>query len=266
MQLPPTTHILARRPATTLAHGLTNRTYLGQPDLDKCLVQYDAYISALEGQGLDVTVLAPTPQFPDAHYVEDPAVIFDNVAFITQPGAPTRRDETQHLATQLTVMLAEHELVFAQDDAMIDGGDVLFTTDRVLIGLSKRTNLAGAEQLKAAILDWDSTAKVDFVPLAGVLHLKTGMTELAPGVLLHDPHMKMDYDIDFAELITLMPEEGYAANVLPIKTPDGSFVLIAKGYPTVAELASRHYDNVIELEMTEFEKMDGSLTCLSLRI
>lgn len=266
MQLPPITQILARRPAETLSAGLTNRTYLGQPDLAKTFAQYDAYLAALRDQGLDVTVLPPLAKFPDAHYVEDPAVIFDTVAFLTQPGAPERRDETEQLATQLAVTLAEHQLVFAEGDAMIDGGDVLFTDDRVLIGLSKRTNLAGAEQLKAAILAWRSDAKVDFVPIEGVLHLKTGMTELVPGILLRDPHMTMDYTVDFAEVITLSPEEGYAANVLPIRTPDGRFIIIAKGYPTVSELAHRHFDTVIELDMTEFEKMDGSLTCLSLRI
>lgn len=266
MKLPPITHIVARRPADTLADGYTNRTYLGTPDLQKTYAQYDAYIAALRSQGLDVTVLGPAPNFPDAHYVEDPAVIFDNVAFITQPGAPNRRDETQEMASQLAVMLAEHELVFAEGDAKIDGGDVLFTADRVLIGLSKRTNLAGAQQLKVAITNWRADAKVDFVPLDGVLHLKTGMTELVPGILLQDPHMTTDYKPDFAEVIVLPEAEGYAANVLPIVTPDKQFVIISKGFPTVLELAQQHYDTVIELDMSEFEKMDGSLTCLSLRI
>lgn len=267
MLLPPTTTIIARRPAETVANGLTTRTYLGQPDLQKTYAQYDAYIAALEGQGLKVTVLPPTPQFPDAHYVEDPAVIFDNIIFITRPGAATRRAEAQLLAENLRELLPNHEMIFATEDAMIDGGDVLFTQERVLIGLSERTNRIGAEQLKAAIVAWRADVRVDFVPLKGVLHLKTGMTELAPNLLLHDPHMQIiDYAIDFAEVVTLPSEEGYAANVLPITTPHNRFVLIAKGHPTVAELAHQHYDHVIELEMSEFEKMDGSLTCLSLRI
>ena len=264
MKLPRITRILTRRPALSLAAGETTRTWLGEPDINLAFEQYDAYLQTFRDRNLDVITLAPDEKFPDGHYVEDPAVAFGDVIFITRPGAASRTEETQSMSHELAMQFADKTLVFAEgDDTMIDGGDVLFTANRVLIGLSKRTNLAGAEQLKAAILAWDASAKVDFVPQTGVLHLKTGMTELAPGVLLQDPHMKIEYTPPEAEIVVLSEAEGYAANVLPI---NDDFVLIPKGYPTVAALAQKHYADVIELNMSEFEKMDGSLTCLSLRL
>lgn len=264
MKLPRITRILTRRPAETLAAGETTRTWLGQPDLELALQQYESYLASFRQRGLTVVTLPADQRFPDGHYVEDPAVAFGDVVFITRPGAPSRSQETESMAKELAVQFANKTLVFAEgEDAHIDGGDVLFTADRVLIGLSKRTNLAGAEQLKAAICQWDASAKVDFVPQEGVLHLKTGMTELAPGLLIQDPHMKIDYQPPEAELVVLPEAEGYAANVLPI---NNDFVLIAEGYPSVAALAAQHYRDVVALNMSEFEKMDGSLTCLSLRL
>jgi dimethylargininase len=263
VKLPHLSRILTRRPSTRLAEGLTTRDGLGDPDLVRAMQQYEGYLDAFRSRGVDVTVLDADDRFPDGHYVEDPAVIYGDMAFITHPGAKARADETQAIAAELAVHLPGHKLVVMSDpDARIEGGDVLFTTDRVLIGLSERTNRAGAEQLKAALLQVNANARVETVPLEGVLHLKTGMTELAPGVLLKDPHMKTDFDFSFAEVIELPPDEGYAANVVPFNE---DFVLISEGFPTVADLAAKYYTDVVALPMTEFEKMDGSLTCLSLR-
>lgn len=263
MKLPRLTRILARRPAQNLNEGLTTRSWLGAPDINKALAQYDAYIEAFRQRGIDVNLLNPDTRHPDGHYVEDPAVIYDDLLFVTRPGAAARAGETQQFVAELPVNFPRHKIVMIEDpDAHIEGGDVLFTADRVLIGISERTNLAGAQALKAALLDYQSDAKVDFVPLSGVLHLKTGMTELVPGVLLADPAMKTDYTFDFAEVITLPAEQGYAANVVPM---NDDFVLISKGFPIVAEHAAKYYSDVVELDMSEFEKMDGSLTCLSLR-
>jgi dimethylargininase len=143
----------------------------------------------------------------------------------------------------------------------LEGGDVLFCADRVLIGLSARSNRAGAEELAAALRTVQADLRVDFVPVAGVLHLKSGLTELAPGILLRDPAFQTDFPLGFAEVIDLPPEEGHAANVLPINET----VLIPRGVPSVTAYAVEHVANVIALDMSEFRKMDGGLTCLSLR-
>jgi len=119
----------------------------------------------------------------------------------------------------------------------------------------------GAEQLREALQDYDRHLKVDLVPFEGMLHLKSGLTELAPGVLVRSPELLTDYDFTFAEIYRVPLSESYATNVLPINDA----ILISDGYPTVSDLAARYYNQVYALEMAEFQKMDGSLTCLSLR-
>ncbi len=139
---------------------------------------------------------------------------------------------------------------------------MLFTTSRVLIGLSRRTNLEGARQLSTILRKINPALKVDTVPFEGLLHLKSGLSELAPGVLVRSPLLQTDYDFSFADVTVLPPEESYAANLVPINDT----LLMARGdYPTLLELARQHYDKVIQLDMTEFQKMDGGLSCLSLR-
>lgn len=256
--LPPFTRALARKPAETFAAGITTRSALGVPSYDETIVQYDAYIEALREAGLDVTVLDADPRFPDAHFVEDPAVIFGETAFICRPAAASRRGEEETIAAALGDM----KRVYAKDGATVEGGDVLFCRNRVLIGLSRRTNRLGAEQLADAIRAEFGDVQIDFVPFTNVLHLKTGLTELTPGIFLHDPAMKLQTTLSVGQIVTLPKEEGYGASVLPINSRT---IIIADGFPTVRALAEEHYAHVVALDMREIEKMDGGLTCLSLR-
>ncbi len=258
MIVPPFTRALTRQPAVTAAQGITTSTHLGIPDLTKMAQQYTAYLDALRECGLDVIILPPDERFPDGHFVEDPVVIFRELAFVSRPGAVARRGEEAALAVNLSHL---HRVYLTGDEATLDGGDVLFCADRVLIGLSERTNTAGAQQLAAALRTVQPDLQVEMVAFSGVLHLKTGVTELAPGVLVRSPHMHTDHDFSFAQTVTLPPREAYAADVLPVNDA----LLIPAGFATVAALASKHYTRVIALEMSEFEKMDGGLTCLSLR-
>ncbi len=255
--LPDFTNAIVRRPAASFASGITTRGYLGLPTLAETHAAFDTYVAALRAAGLTVTELPALEEHPDAHFVEDPAVLFHDTAFICRPATVSRRGEE----TLMAPSLAGFRRVYAKGDATIEGGDVLFCEDRVLIGLSKRTNRLGAEQLKQAILDRLGTVRVDFVPFTGVLHLKTGLTEIAPGILVHDPQMRLQTDIPGLKIVTLPASEGYAASVLPVN----NHILIAEGYPTVAELAAQNYNEVHALPMVEIEKMDGGLTCLSLR-
>lgn len=255
--LPRFTRAIVRRPAVSFAKGLTGRAYLGQPSYEATIAAFDGYVAALRAAELAVTELAAEEEFPDAHFVEDAAVLFHDTAFVCRPATVNRRGEEQAMAPFLTGF----RRVYAKGDATVEGGDVLFCHDRVLIGLSKRTNRIGAEQLKQAILDRLGMIRVDFIPFTGVLHLKTGLTEIAPNILIHDPQMRLQAEIPGMEIITLPEAEGYAASVLPIN----QHILIADGFPTVAEIASQHYNEVHALPMDEIEKMDGGLTCLSLR-
>jgi dimethylargininase len=250
------THAIVRTPLNNLGDGLTTKN-LGAPDFVRAMAQYDTYLEALKMCGLQIAVLPGDPAYPDGHFVEDAAILYGELAVITQPGAPERLGETQAIAE----VLRHQNPVYMTGDARLDGGDVLFCADRILIGLGKRTNQTGAEQLCQALQAYNASLKVDFLPFSGMLHLKSGLTELAPGVLVRSPELQTDYLLDFAETHVVPPAESYATNVLPINDA----VLIIAGYPTVGDLAARYYSQVYALEMTEFQKMDGSLTCLSLR-
>lgn len=250
------THAIVRHPTPNLYDGLTTQN-LGKTDFAAATRQYNAYLDALRACGLTITALPSDKAYPDGCFVEDPAVIYRDLVVITQPGAVSRRGE----AASVAEAFQSYNPVCISNEGYLDGGDVLFCADRVLIGLSERTNRAGAEQLRNALVSYDSALTVDFVPLSGVLHLKTGVTELSPGVLMRSPMMSSDYDFGFAENYLLPLPEAHGANVLPINDA----LLIMDGYPTVAKIAEEHYTQVYELPMSEFEKMDGSLTCLSLR-
>jgi dimethylargininase len=250
------THALTRTPSASMAAGLTTQS-LGAPEVDLAMQQYEDYVAALRTCGLNVTTVPADEDFPDGHFVEDTAVIYRDLAVITCPGAESRRGETRAIEQSLQ----HHKRCGHIDgDGRLDGGDVLVCADRVLIGLSERTNAAGAEQLKAFLQEVDPGLQVDFVAFTGVLHLKSGLTQLAPGMLLRARELYTDYVFDFAEVCLLPAAESYAADVLPVNDA----VLIPAGYPTVKRLAARHYTRIFELEMSEFQKMDGGLTCLSL--
>ena len=255
--LPKFTRALARRPARNIADGITAASHLGSPDYDKAMQQYDSYIQALRDCGLVVTVLPADEGFPDGHFVEDPFVIFHDLAFHCRSGAPARRGEGESLKAQL----ADLYIVEPPPGAFIDGGDVLFCAERVLVGLSDRTNIAGYGALREALRSIQPDIRVDALPFRGVLHLKSGLTELAPGVLIRDPALLTDSDLSWAKVITLPPAEGYAADVMPVNDT----LFIAADCPQAYQLAKQYRGSVITLDMSEFVKMDGGLTCLSLR-
>lgn len=260
MTHPLITRALVRQPASTLAQGLTTQSRLGLPDPGATLIQHTAYCEALRSCGLDVTVLPPDKRFPDGHFVEDAAVVFRDLAFICRSGAPAREPEGREIAEFLKHL---HVKGIQGETGRLDGGDVLFCADRVLIGLSERTNREGAEQLASALRDIQSDLRMDIVNFRGMLHLKSGLSEMAPGVFLLAPEMELGYDLRFGEILTLPPGESYAANLVRINEK----LLLAAGFPGVFDMAERHFaaDDIMALNMTEFRKMDGGISCLSLR-
>jgi dimethylargininase len=135
------THAIVRTPLDNIGDGLTTQN-LGAPDFELAIRQYNAYIETLNACGLEISILPGDPAYPDGHFVEDAAIIYGDMVVITQPGAPERFGETQAIAGALR----DKHPVHMTGDARLDGGDVLFCADRVLIGLGKRTNKEGAEQ------------------------------------------------------------------------------------------------------------------------
>ncbi len=255
--LPPFTRALMRRPAANFAAGITSSAHLGAPDFALALRQYEAYAQALRDCGLAVTVVPADERFPDGHFVEDPFVIFRDLAFHCRSGEQRRRDE----GDSLRPYLAGLRIVEPPADARIDGGDALFCADRVLVGISERTNRAGFAALRAALQSVQASIRVEAIPFSGVLHLKSGLTELAPGVLIRDPALRTDADLTWAEVVDLPAEEGFAADVMPVN----GMLFIAANCPGAYKAARRHCQRVVRLDLSEFVKMDGGLTCLSLR-
>lgn len=246
------TTAITRKPGKNFAAGLTVAG-LGKPEIDTALRQHEAYCRALETCCLSVTVLEADERYPDGCFVEDTALVTEKMAVITRPGDSSRRGEPGKIAELLSTC---RKITSIQPPGTLDGGDVLRVGDHFYIGRSRRTNRAGARQL-AKILSANGYTSSE-VAVQQVLHLKTGITSLGADTFIAiDGFTKA---VEAGKVIRVPPEEAYAANCLLIN----NHLLMPKGFPkTKRKLRELGYE-LMELEMSEFRKMDGGLTCLSL--
>lgn len=249
------THALTRRPAVSMGAGLTTAA-LGAPHLERALEQHAAYVQALRACGVHVEELDPLEEFPDAHFVEDVAVITPALAVLTHPGAPARRGEVAHI---VEAVRRHREITTIRPPATLDGGDVLCVGEEFLVGRSERTNDAGARQLGAALAPFG--IRCTQVPVAVGLHLKSSVTVVGDDTLLLTAALA-DHPV-FASYrrIVVDAEEEYAANTLLVN----GTLLFPAGFPRTRHALEAEGIAVLELDTSEFRKMDGALTCLSLR-
>lgn len=253
------TNAIVRPPPATFATGITHARQ-GAPDLGLALEQHRAYCQALIDCGLELTTLPADPAYPDSCFVEDPAIITARGAIATRPGAPSRTGEVEGIITVLRGWYPDLARIIAP--GTLDGGDVCEADGHFLIGLSSRTNEEGARQLAAFLegLGYRSSV-MDLGVNPRLLHLKTGMTYLGDGRMVLTSDVPVGEALQPYELIEVSGAERYAANCIRIN----DHVLIAAGCPEFAEtLAGLGYDT-LPVEVSEFRKMDGALTCLSLR-
>ncbi len=251
------TKAIIRKPGKSLIKGITSAQGLGKPDYQKAVSQHESYQRALESCGLEVEVLEQNEEFPDSCFVEDVAVIFDEAAVITNPGAPARNAEKKLIMETIKNHYQTIERI--EEPGTLEGGDIMQDGKTFYIGVSERTNREGAMQLKAIVEKYGYQAKL--VPVCEVLHLKTGVTLFPDGFLLAGASFASDKAFDGAVRHFVPQEESYAANCLLINGK----VIVPSGFPKTLEvLKSRGYD-IIETDMSEFRKIDGGLTCLSLR-
>jgi dimethylargininase len=246
---------IVRIPGPDAAAGLTTAG-LGKPELTLLLAQHAAYIETLRRLGLEVEVLPATPGYPDSYFVEDAAVVTPEVAVITRPGAASRRGET----AAIEPALAKHRpLLRIEPPGILDGGDVLFAGGRYFIGLSERTNEDGARQLGRIIeargYGWTA------VPVGGGLHLKSSVNTLGDLKLVFSAGFSAGNLFRGYDEIVLDPGDDYAANTLWLN----GILLMPKGFPRAREKYLKLGIPVIETDTSEMRKMDGGLTCLSLR-
>jgi dimethylargininase len=252
------TKAICRQPATTFASGLTsaNLGALGQPDYERMLQQHQEYVALLRRLGLAVEVLESLPAFPDAHFVEDVAVITPEVAVITRPGAPERRDETAAIRD----VLAQHRpLAAIEAPGTLDGGDVMQVDEQVFVGLSERTNSAGAEQLASILRDYGY--KITAVPLGASLHLKSDVNYIGRDTLIMTAAWAGAGIFAPYKRIIVNDAEAYAANTLLIN----GALLSPAGFTDTHEKLRTAGFQVIPVCSDEARKMDGGLSCLSLR-
>ena len=238
-----------------MAAGITTAD-LGVPETAKAHKQFEAYVNALMVCGLSVTVLTPLDGCPDAHFVEDTAVVLPETAVITNPGAPSRQGEVDTIAAALS---AFRETVAIRPPGTLDGGDVLMVGRHFFIGLSDRTNPNGAEQLSDILVGHGYT--VTLVPVAGGLHLKSSVNVVADDTLLTTPALEGHPALGDYRQIVIPSREAYAANTLLVNDR----LIMPAGFPDTRRRLQALGKPIIELDTSEFRKMDGGLTCLSLR-
>ncbi len=249
------TRAIVRKPDPNFHNGLTT-SLLGKPKFDLLLKQHQTYIQTLEDLGLRVTVLDAQPDYPDAYFVEDTAVVTPEVAIITIPGASARQGE-QH---SIQFELAKHRpIANIIDPGRLDGGDVLMVGKHFFIGVSDRTNPEGARQL-GSILESHGYTWCE-IPVGEGLHLKSSINYVGgKTLLLTTTFAELSIFENYAKIV-LPAAEAYAANTLWINDT----LIVPRGFPQVNKALAKQGLPIIELDVSEMAKMDGGLTCLSLR-
>ena len=249
------THAITRLPGENFADGITTST-LGRPSYVRIQQQHLAYRQALLDLGLDVIVLPAEPAFPDAYFVEDPAIVTPKIAVITCPGAPSRQGEELTLEP---VLRQFRPIAHINPPGTVEGGDILMVENHFFIGLSDRTNPEGAKQLAQILEEAGHTSET--VPVASGLHLKSGINYVGKNTLLVTSVLADHPAFSKYEKILIDTDEEYAANTLWVNDT----LLTPKGFPKTYGKLSRLGMNIVELDVSEVQKMDGGLTCMSLR-
>ncbi|MDQ3789072.1 MAG: arginine deiminase family protein [Actinomycetota bacterium] len=243
---------LVRRPGPRLADGLISHIERRPVDTALALRQWESYVEALVAEGWRVVEVEPADDCPDAVFVEDPVVVYGKTAVLARSGAPERQAETEGLAAALD----GYDLRRIEAPGTLDGGDVLKIGSTVYVGRGDRTNDEGIRQLAAHL----PGATVVPVPVTKVLHLKSAVTALPDGTVIGYPPL-VDDPSTFARFMPV-PEEGGAHVVLL----GGNRVLMAASAPATAELFREMGLAPVIVDISEFEKLEGCVTCLSVRL
>lgn len=247
---------LVRAPASTLADGLVTHIKRKQVDLELADKQWDGYVAALNAAGWQTVEVAPRDDLADSVFVEDTVVMLGKLAVITNPGADSRKPEVE--ATEAALVDLGVKIDRIVSPGALDGGDVLKVGKTIYVGRGGRTNGEGIRQLRAIAATQDYT--VVAVPVTKALHLKTAVTALPDGTVIGYPPLVDDQGI-FERFLPVPEAHGTAVVVL---APDT--VLMSSSAPKSAELFRELGYRVITVDISEFEKLEGCVTCLSVRL
>ena len=244
---------LVRRPSPALADGLVTHILRRPVDVDRAQEQWEGYVRALADHGWEPVEVPAAPEHPDGVFVEDAAVWWRGRAVLTRPGAPSRRGETEGVGRALAGLGLP--VARMRGPGTLDGGDVLKVGERLYVGVGGRTDAAGARELGERL-----DAPVVPVPVTRVLHLKSAVTALPDGTVIGYPPLLDDPGV-FASYLPVAEESGSHVVVLDDRT-----VLMAASAPVTARMLRARGWRPVVVDIGEFEKLEGCVTCLSVRL
>ncbi|WP_170346007.1 dimethylarginine dimethylaminohydrolase family protein [Ruegeria atlantica] len=248
---------ITRRPAPTIADGLRAED-IGNPDFDGMMAAHGSYVAALKSTGAEVIELDPLDAFPDAQFVEDTALCLPQGAVLMRPGAPSRMGEVAEIAPALRACY--DTVTQIKGPGHIEGGDILVTGREILVGRSDRTDAEGVEELAKITSEWGYKLREVFTP-EGVLHFKTDCSLMDAETILATRRLDASGCFEGYRVLHVADGEEAAANAIRFN----NLVLMAAGFPRTAEMLDREGYEVIEIDNTDCAKLDGGMSCLSLR-
>ncbi|WP_281166070.1 dimethylarginine dimethylaminohydrolase family protein [Liquorilactobacillus sicerae] len=250
---------IVRTPAKSVVNGIDDYANSGKPDYTKAVQEHESYVKLLTEMGIKVTILDPLVDYPDSCFVEDPAVVADKFAVITNPTRSSRTKEREKIRPIINKFYQKDQIFEIHRPGYLEGGDVMRVGNTFFVGLSARTNQVGINQFTKIAGKFDY--EVISVPVNEFLHLKTGTTYLENNKLLvAGEYINNPYFKNFEQL-QVPSEENYAVNCIDT----GNGVIMPAGFPKVKTILIQHGFSPYEINMSEFSKIDGGLTCLSLR-
>lgn len=250
------TNAIVRKPCPGISEGLSS-SGLGKPDYALAAKQHENYIAALKELGLTVKVLEPNDLFPDSTFIEDIALCTPSCAIITNPGAPSRRGEIKGMKEVLAGFYNVIEEI--SSPGTIEAGDIMMTGNHYYVGISARTNKEGSEQFISLLRKNRMNGSV--IHLKNMLHLKSGLSYLENNNLLVAGEFVNRGEFEKYNRIIVPEDELYAANSLWIN----GTVIVPEGFPQTRRKIEMAGYKTIALDVSEFRKVDGGLSCLSLR-
>jgi len=247
--------LVVRTPGSSVVTGQTTSN-LGVPVYENALKQHNEYIEVIKSCGVNVEILEKDERYPDSCFVEDPAVVTKDFAIITNPGVDTRNGEKHIMEESLKKFYSDFEYI---EFGYLEGGDVMQIDKHFYIGLSKRTNETGANEFIKIVEKYGYTGEV--VHLKEMFHLKTGVNFIGDNTLLVAGEFIEDNRFDSFKKLIIHDDEMYAANCIRIN----DYLVIPANFPKTKKQLEDAGFKIKEVHMSEFQKIDGGLSCLSLR-
>ncbi|NPD13926.1 dimethylarginine dimethylaminohydrolase [Xinfangfangia sp. D13-10-4-6] len=251
-------HAISRKPAASIIRGL-RAVDTGNPDLALMQDHHDAYVSALRSTGASVTVLDALDAYPDSVFVEDTALCLPEGAVIMRPGAPSRLGEAAEMEPHLSALYSQIRRIEGAD-SYIEGGDILMAETEILVGRSARTNAAGIAELARLVADWGHVVREVHTP-PGVLHFKTDCSLMDAETVLATDRLAASGCFEGYKVIAVAEGEEAAANAIRFN----DIVLFPAGFPKTRDRLVAAGYQVTEIGNSECQKIDGGMSCLSLR-